>query len=111
MSLTVPSRNQLRAHPATPSPAEPTPLTLQLISGKESSKAVFQGDDRPPKPAGGTGYHKPRETEWGWGGAARAQARLRPGHLGPRDASWPGGGDEHLGPAARCPRESDTTSP
>lgn len=43
--------------------------------------------------------------------AARAQARLRPGHLGPRDASWPGGWDEHLGPAAQWPQERDTTSP
>lgn len=51
--------------PATP----PTParsLTLQLVRSKEGSQAVFQGDDRPPKPAGGTGHHKPMGTDKGW---------------------------------------------
>lgn len=67
------------AHPCpyNPPPPQPLParsLTLQLISGKEGSKAVFQGDDRPPKPAGGTGYHKPTDRK-GVLGAARAWAR------------------------------------
>jgi hypothetical protein len=41
------------------SPAASPPLTLQFISSKEGSKAVFQRDNRPPEPAGGAGHHKP----------------------------------------------------
>ncbi|XP_025769337.1 ubiquitin carboxyl-terminal hydrolase 20 [Puma concolor] len=60
---------------ASPTPWGPTTrasgqgsATWQLISSEEGSKAVFQGDDRPPKPARGTGYHKPTATEKGWRG-------------------------------------------
>lgn len=36
-------------------------VTLQLVSSKEGGEAVFQGDDRPPKPAGGAGDHEPSD--------------------------------------------------
>lgn len=58
-----------------PHPSRLGPLTLQLIGSEEGGEAVFQGDDWPPKPAGGTGDHEPMETEEGGGRAARAWAR------------------------------------
>lgn len=118
-----PRHLELDADPAAPHPSQPRPLTLQLISSKESSKAVFQGDDWPPKPAGGTGYYKPLETERAVG-AARAWAIGRLGGLWTEvcsdpEAALPGGwngqssGTRHWGPqaAAQHPWESDGRSP
>ena len=76
-----PRNLELYAYPATTAPFQPDPLTLQLISSKEGSQAVFQGDDWPPKPARGTGYHKPTETErecvYGGGGCCQGLGKSK----------------------------------